>query len=203
LTTIELLTAVVIMGLVVAPLSIAMTQALNLVPESSERTKASTDTDRLLRDFSNDVANANDHPVLGRVANFATIPFVKDRGTGQVACPTTASAPIPQNLLIWAAWMDRASIAPVQKGALYILSWSRVSADLVKVELLRMNELSQSDVYLTGYCQSSPTADPVATVTITPPGKATRERVELTLNLRNRNGDPQQPLVLAGTVRAS
>jgi prepilin-type N-terminal cleavage/methylation domain-containing protein len=194
-TLVELLTTIVIMGLVVTPLSIVMTQALTLVPESSERTKSSTDADRLVRDFSNDVANANLFSGL-RVRNMVT--NTNDSGSGTVACSPTAG----ERYLILAWWTDQGlgSPDPSLKAAAYRLRWVPQGAGITRVEVVRS---APDRVSLTGYCRASPTADPqVARVTITPPTSATREHVQVELNLRDRRGASLPRLVVGGTVRA-
>ena len=57
-TMIELVTTVVIMGLIVVPLSMIALQALQLVPATGARTQGATDRSRLISQFSDDVANA-------------------------------------------------------------------------------------------------------------------------------------------------
>ncbi|GIU90683.1 MAG: hypothetical protein KatS3mg010_1782 [Acidimicrobiia bacterium] len=57
-TLVEMITSIVLMGIVIAPLGIAFTQAITLVPENKARTDAAIDRTFLLNRFSDDLANA-------------------------------------------------------------------------------------------------------------------------------------------------
>jgi type II secretory pathway pseudopilin PulG len=201
----ELLASVCIMGLVVTPLAPAMTQALKFVPESSARTKAATDSERLLREFSNDIASANMVPNAGRVRN---IPAAKwDAGSGpSIACPTNLAA----TPLIWAFWRDQglgAGANPPQMSSIYSLKWFAAAGGFVRAEVWRQG-VTTNERLLVGYCRNTasgglPVDSNVAKVTITPPTSTTREQVEIQLRLRTRPDLPPTELTLSGAVRAS
>ena len=58
-TLVEMITTIVIMGLVVVPLCTVMLQSLTLVPQSGSRTQSATDNTRLITQFEDDIAVAN------------------------------------------------------------------------------------------------------------------------------------------------
>jgi prepilin-type N-terminal cleavage/methylation domain-containing protein len=57
-TLVEMLAAIVIMGLVLAPLCTAFMQAMTLIPANGARTQAATDADRLQTTLGNDITQA-------------------------------------------------------------------------------------------------------------------------------------------------
>jgi hypothetical protein len=200
----ELLASICIMGLVVAPLAVTLTQALNFVPESSARTKVATDTDRLLREFSNDIASANMVPNAGRVLNVPT--GMWDSGSGPpIACPTSLN-PTP---LIWSFSKDHGAGARAnpQMTAIYWLKWFPAASGFLRAEVWRQSATTNEPL-LVGYCRNIasdglPVDTNVATVTITPPTSTTSEQVEIHLRLRTRPDLPPTELVMSGAVRAS
>ena len=58
-TLIEMMVTVVIMGIIIAPLTMLLIQSMLVVPQSSARTQAATDRDHLQEVMTGDIAQAN------------------------------------------------------------------------------------------------------------------------------------------------
>ncbi len=132
-TVVDVIASVVITGIVIAPMSIALVQALNLVPESGARTTAATDMDRLQAAMNDDVAQAQSLEL------FLTPTFTTSGGTTTGA---TAGAAFPQwtevSATKWSStpltgWLALAAITgcptlPIRSGTvttpLFDSSWS-------------------------------------------------------------------------------
>jgi hypothetical protein len=69
-TITEIITVIVILGLVMVPLAFTLNQAITLVPQSTDRTQQAIDRTFFVSKFADDVANSNQQPVL--VANKTT-----------------------------------------------------------------------------------------------------------------------------------
>src|SRR5438552_848025 len=87
LTVVELIIAVTISALIIAPLGGVLTQALNLIPENGERTKAATDRARLVWLFASDVAQSQ-----GTRERFDFSSSYPAPGSKTVVCPGGTTA---------------------------------------------------------------------------------------------------------------
>ena len=178
-TMVEVVTVVVIMGLVIAPLCIALTQAMNLIPQSSARAQAATDNVRLLSTFSDDVAQTQIY--INGVSNqiFWLGAYNLDPVANSWAGPTTPSSatyttpatvpatPATQSLL-YLSWQD-AGVSPVVG---YQVWWRlRLSAGggpgRMQVEVQRSTDnFTTYSTYLTAYAGVNKA---IAIVTTSPP----------------------------------
>ncbi len=200
-TLVELVMTITIMGLVIAPLSMAVVSALNLAPESGARTKAATQIDATLRALSADVGNASKVTTVGRtgkITNYAA-GMVMDRGRGTVNCRPTGTTD-----LFDSRWTDLGGAPPAIATARYYLQWTTpAGSTFTAVELHRAPSTgSDPQVYLQGYCTGT---ESVATVDVVPPDDdaSFNEEVTLTTRLRDTPTSAQDTTVFAAVVRTN
>src|SRR4051794_3785532 len=219
MTLVEMLATIVIMGLVMGPLTMAFVQAINLIPASSARTQAATDADRLLMDFSNDVAQAQiyrNYAPPGQVYFLALAGSFPALGpTAPVAGPLTCALTIPpvgtpvktDMTDFW--WTDKAQAGATQQSASWQLLQSN-AAGRVRVDVRRSSDAGATwTTSLTEYC--TPGQGTIATITSTPPLDPTMASptqsidggVSVTLSgLTDERGNRLSDLTFYGKMRA-
>jgi prepilin-type N-terminal cleavage/methylation domain-containing protein len=171
-TMVEVVTVVVIMGLVIAPLCMALTQAMNLIPQSSARAQAATDNDRLLATFSDDVAQTQVY-VNGPANQWYCIavnnPVCQPTTSASGSYTTPATVPAVQTLyqFLYLSWQD----AGVSPAVVYQVWWRlRLSPGggpgRMQVEVQRSTDNVTYSTYLTAYAAVNKA---IAVVTTSPP----------------------------------
>jgi len=158
---------VVIMGLIIAPLSMALVQALNLVPQSGARTQDATDDQHSLQQWTDDVsqseyavvANGASHQGLWVLAPTQTLAtWTLQSASSTFACPATANS----LLLYWGFWSDPpAPLGGTMPGAAYSVNFSAPSppaangmmvAELHRVPSVGLTPQPGDTVLRRGYC---------------------------------------------------
>ncbi|GIU90153.1 MAG: hypothetical protein KatS3mg010_1252 [Acidimicrobiia bacterium] len=148
-TLVEMCTAIVVMGLVIAPIAIAVSQAITLVPEAKTRTDRAMETTFLVDRFANDVADSN------------ISPGVVGGGADTITCGEHYPAVwfFPANLWYLSATDWR--LDGLDDIILYTGHWTDVGGGVTKVELKRthlwLTEPERTTWYeaqLTGYCRT-------------------------------------------------
>jgi hypothetical protein len=200
------------MGIVIAPLSMALVNALNFVPESGARTRTATQYDATLRAISTDVGNAtkvNTAGRTGKITNYAGSPAtctdtvgtgcLMDSGTNKaVSCAASGTTN-----LFDSRWSDLGASSPTIETARYSLTWTRpAGATYSAVELVRTPSTGSPQTYLTGYCQGT---EAVASVDVIAEDEnaSFNEEVKLTTRLRDTVKGAQATTVFAGFVRST
>ena len=212
-TLVEVVAVIAILGVIVVPLCATLVQALNVVPQSGQRTQTATDNSRLLSTFSADIAQAQ---------RIETFPPAVGTGTGAVNLDTNANA-IPTGTtttfncqtgtspVIELTWRDRTQDLvdgfgnvilplPLSSRATYSLVFTGVAGsspplyklDLQRVSVLRGGPASTPVSYLQSvYCSSD---DAVVTVNVVPANASTyNEEVSIAVKgLKDRSGKPIQ-----------
>jgi hypothetical protein len=133
----EVILVLVMIGLIAVPLTTSLYQAVTLVPDAQERSKASVDVAFFADQFATDVSNTKD----------VTIPEVAIGYVKTGACTTTTVA---QNL--YAAWLNPAvgaGYVVYQFNATDVNGGTQVPGDQIKVDIFRV---PGGEVFLTGYC---------------------------------------------------
>lgn len=189
-TVVEMITCVVLMGIVVAPLTLALLQAITLVPANKVRTQAAIDRTFVLNRFSDDVANAQG--------------FLWDlfptRGEHAQACPATAADAV----LAFPYWggdgaIYRARFAPGSGATAVRVTRQPVTGGVPRTE---------SDV-LTGYCVPGDGQAPVEVHRIAPDPAGLAgppseyERLRLLVRVRPGPADPVETVDLEATLRVT
>ena len=202
-TLTEVVVVVVVMGLVVAPLALAVTQALKLTPDAGARTQVATDGTLLADRFSADIANTNYNG--GGVVTGGTGAFT----TRNVTCGETtppAAFVIPENgWIVLTTDTALKSTAPIVVA--YSVVWTQVTGGykfVLNRAYIPFNSTSWSPAkaMLTGYCK---TGERVATLTNEAKGtdgRATR-RVTMSVFLRRSISSDPTNVVVTASVRNS
>jgi prepilin-type N-terminal cleavage/methylation domain-containing protein len=189
-TLVEMIVAIVIMGLVVAPLCMALTQAMNLVPTTSAREQVATDSERLLEQFSADVAQTT--ALTGTPAPNGNV-WLRGgafEGTtvatpGVVACPAGGSLASGASTTSPVAtfWhLDSGAIpAGHNLSQIWQIKFTNIGSSKYKAEIQRRvwdqtadpSQLSLPPfaTFLTGYC--TPGASPVVQIVTMAPQQPT------------------------------
>jgi len=98
-TLVEMVVVIVIMGIVIAPLTIAINESLNLVPESGAQSQTATDADRFQTTLAGDIASATqvnvDKTVGNNGVNVGTILAFNAPGTLTWTKASAAAQTIP------------------------------------------------------------------------------------------------------------
>jgi prepilin-type N-terminal cleavage/methylation domain-containing protein len=217
-TLVEMVATIVIMGLVMAPLCMALLQAMNLIPASSARTQVATDTDRLVSQFSDDVAQTQDY--VNNPANTAGDPnsiywmlygLASDtQSQGTIPCPASAPTPVI-SLLVTPFWYDLTTAVPPdhpQTIAFWRLKFTNPGGGSTRlmVEVQRSADNATWPTYLTAYCAPGLS---VATVTTRAPLDPVQHPNEDTdgsigvklVGLMDRMGNPLGPIEFVGKMR--
>ena len=92
-TLVEVVASIVILGLVMAPLCMALFQAMNVVPASQSRTQAATDNDRIVTQFQSDISQTNNFNLVQAIPvkvmnDLPPGSLARDGGNGSVSCKT-------------------------------------------------------------------------------------------------------------------
>jgi hypothetical protein len=197
-TLVELVVNFVIMGLVIVPLCMALSQAMKLIPQDGARTQLATDTSRAEGPFGNDIASSQKiqsliaSPALAFDATGAGAWTQLDTN-GQVTCAQTPVGAFGIFLLL--NWTDVLTGSTTQQH-FYNVAWTS-SGSLTKVSLYRDNA---NPPLVTGYCQAGDV--PIRLVTTAPTATKANEGVQLTLSLRDSTGLRQGDVTLDASVRA-
>ena len=227
-TLVELLATVVIMGIVMAPLSMVVVQSLTLVPQAGARTHSAIAHQRIINQFATDAATANPSchevacPSPGSVLVMSQwkSPYTavdggpsgtltsEDDGVGPLTCKAPGTADTD---LVEFSSTDVASTGAPTTFARWLLRWTTKPAPVnnTRVELVRREWAAaaspREDVYQVMYCQSSGTVDSgVAKVTVINAGVAetTRESVTLELAMRDAAAELVPTVTLSASVRS-
>ena len=224
LTLPELVTTVVIMGLVIAPLSMTLVQAITLVPDSSQRLTLSADNDILVSTLSDDVAQAAaiwHYGVNGTtglfIANataaspaswvFNDVPPSGSPYPSGITCTNTTDALGLPLLKVW-HFDSSGPGAPIPQVIYYVAITGSGTYRKVVVTREYDNNLAAAtpppttSVMLEGYC-TSPTDAPALVGAKRPgnPAGSTNERVTLLFMLRDQDGTSRPPLSIETAIR--
>ena len=197
-TLVELLTAIVVLGLIMAPLTMAVVQAMRVVPQSNTRTGVATDAARLLTTFTRDIGNANSQwaNASGKILN-TPVNAWDGTSTGTVACPASG-----QPTIVEADWNDLAQTLISKQTEQYVVKSVSAGSSVAAIEIHRVTSgigVSNSDeLYLSGYCKLSSTFATTKVKTV-----SGVEDVQVTLSLTDQNGAPLTTVVLDGNVRST
>jgi prepilin-type N-terminal cleavage/methylation domain-containing protein len=163
-TLVEVVMTVVIMGLIIAPLSMAMIQALNLVPQSGARTQDATDDQHALQQWADDVSQTEralvangPHSALGVLSPTQTLAtWTMQNASWTFACPSVAE----KDMLFIGWWSEPAGpLVSTTPGVEYYVNFSVPSpangmmiADLHRVPLVFLTEQPGDTILRHGYC---------------------------------------------------
>jgi prepilin-type N-terminal cleavage/methylation domain-containing protein len=202
-TLVEMIAAIVIMGLVIAPLCTAMIQSMKLVPTSGDRAQVATDSDRMVRQFSNDVGNAQSLTNGGtQVFNTASTPKWTQNSSGPTgyACDTTHTPPqfLEGAITIFGTSDQGAAGDRTAKTGLW---YTRIGSGTIRSFKLRRTVVGADDtVYINAYCQQGD--NPVTIETIAPNVSTNvHEVMKLTLRLRDSFGNRLPDITFQAGVR--
>lgn len=203
MTLIEMLATVIIMSIVIFPLTTALFQTMKLIPSASERTKAATDGDLLLKSLSDDIAQTQWASAWEKTSTGAGVPFF-NTATGTAASyngtqDCTNTALFFGSGVFWFQWTDASIVAPPQQNAFYLMALAPVGT-LSKVTISRFDGTTTVPL-LTGYCKTGDTN--VLTINTTPSATNKTEQCTLTVNLRDQYGEARPTIVFDGAIRAT
>jgi prepilin-type N-terminal cleavage/methylation domain-containing protein len=161
-TLVEMIATIVIMGIIVVPLTSALTQALKSVPESGGRTQQATDTSRLEARLIQDLTSSNWTQVITQPSlavtdaaaykpggdSFVGSPaFVaKDVATQSMACPATTSSAGFVTMTVYDDVSDNYIFSGLKVGGkkwnqhLYRVDFTRVGSGIAAVKVTRANQ---------------------------------------------------------------
>ena len=194
-TVLEVVMAIVIMGLIVTPLSMALVQATNLVPESGERTQHATDTARLITIFNDDVAQMQKLRT-GTDVRFDSETWTEANSSLSYALCSAGTYPIARF-----EWRDLGVVGSTPTTVDYT---ARVygEGDRTHVELVR-EAAGEAQVVTRGYCKSAYEAGNSSLVPISLGGASNPNGYQLTLTMhvRDRGGVAAPPEVVSANAR--
>jgi prepilin-type N-terminal cleavage/methylation domain-containing protein len=166
-TLTEMVTVVAILGVIIGPLTIAMSETLNFLPSAGARTSVSVRQSLAINQVSDDVVNSTDCPAF----------WLTDPGPAVQRCGATppvasrtfsCSAPATTPLFVLTYSSDTSGASP---GTTWTITWKLTfAADpngtaFNTVALERdLSPGGSSTVYPIGYCAVGPLADTVATL---------------------------------------
>lgn len=156
----ELLIAVVLLGLVVGPLSVALVQALTVLPSSQERSDVATQRRLLVDRLSDDIANATSVEVLGPNLVF----FGVETAWKLRVC---REGPDEEDEVIRLSWFDGGS-----RETTYSWEYGEAVNGMVPVTMARTSAAG-THRFEVGYCaldRGDGTADAVSVVRYEPAG---------------------------------
>ena len=142
-TLVELVVNFVIMGLVIVPLCMALSQAMKLIPQDGARTQLATDTSRLEGPFGNDIASSQKIQSLIATPSLAfdatgAGTWTQQDTTGQVTCAQATVGFFGIFLLV--NWTD-VLVGSTQQQHFYNLVWAS-SGSMTKVIVYRVQRRS-------------------------------------------------------------
>lgn len=197
-TLVELVVNFVIMGLVIVPLCMALSQAMKLIPQDGARTQLATDTSRAEGPFGNDIASSQKIQSLIASTQLAfdatgAGTWTQQDTTGQVTCGQTPVGYF--GIILILSWTDVLAGSASQTH-FYNVVWGS-SGSLTKVSFYRDNA---NPPLVTGYCQAGDV--PIRISSTAPTATKANEGVQLTLSLRDSTGLRQGDVTLDASVRA-
>ena len=192
-TVVEMVTCVVLMGIVVAPLALAVSQAINLVPEDRARSEAAIDRSLVLNRFSDDLANAS-----GFFWNVLPVP-----GEHVHACPATGAGPVHLFVPVWEG-----------NAAIYTATFVPTGGTTTRVEVNRApfsgGAAGTDSTVLTGYCDPADGAPPIDVHRVAPDVSgevgtlpSEYERLRVILRLRSQPDDAVEVTNFEAMLRVS
>jgi prepilin-type N-terminal cleavage/methylation domain-containing protein len=208
-TLVEMLATIVIMGLVVAPLTAALMEAINLIPAAGDRTKLATDTVLVEKQFSDDVADAQFFWNIPASA----VPF-QEPATGawtlaNSTSPTQSCGAAANVFAFYAAWTDTGAGATDTRAKAALWAWGVTGSGTTQQVVLTRTFWPDTSsghtndpavTMLTGYCKSGDNFFSVNTTA--PTANQSYEDVQFTFSLRNSLGQPLPKVTLDARIRA-
>jgi len=211
-TIVELCLTIVIMGLVMGPLTMALTQALRQIPANGARSQRSTDTNQLAYAFSDDVAQTQSFhdygtvfapqppptpPTAGVYFDSTASPPVQIPVATVVTCPSSAG----QADVYSFAWTDQGLGGTKSAQPTYTAVFSATqTANLFRMDVRRVDSVFGTDQTLfTGYCNTNDA--PITTFDSWPSAREHYE-IHMWLRLRDAYGDSVPDVHIDGTARA-
>lgn len=186
-TLVELLTVVVILGLIVAPLGAAAVQALTLVPGSSDRGLHAARETIAAQALARDVALAAAPPEV-LAAN------------GTVACRADGEQDLVRTTRDW----DRATTADDATVTYALRFATPAPGDRPTVALTRTEAGGGATTLLSGWCDPGPGAPPVATVVLSEGGTGIlHDDLQLTMQLAPTRAADPRAVTFAGSMVAT
>jgi prepilin-type N-terminal cleavage/methylation domain-containing protein len=173
----EMITTIVIMGLIVVPLCTVMLQSLTLPGVAGTRTQNSSDRDNAQLLFGEDIAEAAQISTFAPPSCSGSCSQAQNTATNLASTsPTTTSAITiscanTPSLTSWSTisttWTDSSSGAA--HSPTYKLVWSAIQGSTyLSVQLHRVDTSAGSDTTLvSGYCKTGAGADVVASTSLT------------------------------------
>lgn len=186
-TLIEMLTVVVILGLIVAPLGTAAVQALTLVPGSSDRALHSARETIATQTFGHDVALAATSPEIVAV-------------DGRAACAATGTTGLVRFTRDW----DRAGTSD-DVTITYALAFATPAPGArPEVRLTRQFGGGTPTTLLAGWCDPAPGGPPVATALLSEGGSGIlHDDLQLAVRVAPTRSADARPITLAGSMLAT
>ncbi len=195
-TVAEVVTCVVVLGLVIGPLMISVNQAITMLPDAQARTQTATDLDPVITRFADDVAN------LDYAGTGPNLVFPNTVGTTVYTCEASAS-PTDRHMYI-PIWLDGESHFQIP---IWQLRSTTEAPGLVRIEVRRGvwgTPVQPMQTQLTGYCAPGQV---YATITRTAPdtdgtGVQTQyDLIRVVLTLSEQQGEPPKTINLEGRGR--
>ncbi len=225
-TLVELVMTITIMGLVITPLSMAMIQALTLIPTSGARTQTATDGVRLQSALVSDISQAQGMDWIGFYPGsaaplpifaeatptswvggyeWANIGFTCQAGTS-VMFDTWGSDGLTSS---GGVKTPNTSGNPEPDTMYFWELWKTAYGSGQKVEVHREvstdGGATKTDLgpFMTGYCLSTDAKPAVVTASQSNDGGYTQQSLNVTFNLRPSMSDPVHSTVLQAVARPS
>ncbi|HET9729451.1 MAG TPA: hypothetical protein VFR41_08535 [Acidimicrobiia bacterium] len=217
LTLVEMLATIIIMGLIIGPLSMAMVEALNIIPQSGQRTQSATDYSRLQQALADDAsqaqlwenfANNQSVPPIWLPA-FSARPLAKVDGNN-VPCPSPAPALNASfTFKLFTTFHRDGVIAGAHNlWQNWQVVYTNTGLAKLKMEIQRYEHDDTAktdtpwDTLATGYC--TPGANNILVTTFAPQQSGTPGYIKLTLSgLSDKNMFPITNVAFTGDIRTS
>jgi prepilin-type N-terminal cleavage/methylation domain-containing protein len=195
-TITEVVVVVVVMGLVIAPIALGVTQALQLTPDAGARTKVAADTSLLADRFNADIASSSLASGI-QTATGKTLP--RDVACGEA---TQARFLEPEN-----TWFTLTMDTTLKSSAAVIVSYHVVWTSVTGGQQFVVTRTDYTGgsfhvtKMLTGYCATN---DKVATITNVAKGGGSgsaNRRVSMSIWVRRTISSPPTVVTLNAAVR--
>ncbi|MGQ0826469.1 MAG: type II secretion system protein [Actinomycetota bacterium] len=152
-TVVEMITCIVVLGLVMVPLSLAVNQTLTQLPDNTARTQQSNESQRAVTLFTDDMTNATTTDLFKLYTPY---------GAKTITCGQTTPP-----LVALLQWTDANAVL---QNSIWLINFGTPAGTAVPVNLIRWsNGPPVVDTVFRGYCVKPPTgpAPPVVTITRT------------------------------------
>ena len=213
-TMAEMLSVIVILGIVMVPLCLTLVSSLTLVPQSGTRTQNATDAARTIEQFSDDIEQSQGIWLYTNNSTSVRVLEVLTTGFNEVSlaptmpsCQTLTASP---TYLFFTLALDQGA------GGGNVLTLSRwyataagTSTDKQRPVTLQREDFvngTPDQVMMSGFCSTvvgAPKPFEIAAVAPSALTNTTSEQVDLTVSLYDKTGASQPPVKLSATARAT